>query len=136
MIFIYACHIISGANKHLMERIAQVEKKIISDEKNDPEAAEKILWPSQYLMKNYSPLTMDQQDSSNGGIYLTQDLLNEVNSPDISDLQKRFDIIAARANIGCSDQDLDEDEEIDSSCELELPDHLQKMVDNALAQLN
>ena len=79
---------------------------------------------------------MDQQDSSNGGIYLTQDLLNEVNSPDISDLQKRFDIIAARANIGCSDQDLDEDEEIDSSCELELPDHLQKMVDNALAQLN
>ena len=76
-----------------MERIAQVEKKIISDEKNDPEAAEKILWPSQYLMKNYSPLTMDQQDSSNGGIYLTQDLLNEVNSPDISDLQKRFDII-------------------------------------------
>ena len=38
---------------------------------------------------------------------------------------------------GCSDQeDLDEDEEIDSSCELELLDHLQKMVDNALAQLN
>ena len=113
-----------------MERIAQVEKKIISDEKNDPEAAEKILWPSQYLMKNYSPLTMDQ-DSSNG-IYLTKDLLNEVNSPDISDLQKRFDIIAARAN-ACSD---DEDEEADSSCEVELPDHLQKMVDNALAQLN
>ena len=56
----YACHIISGANKHLMERIAQVEKKIISDEKNDPEAAEKILWSSLYLMKNSPLLTMEQ----------------------------------------------------------------------------
>ena len=49
-----------------MERIAQVEKKIISDENNDPDAAERILWPSQYLMKNYSPLTMDQDSSSKG----------------------------------------------------------------------
>merc|ERR1719189_3271838 len=108
-----------------MERISQVEKKIIADEKDDPDAAERILWPSQYLMKTYSPLTMDQENSLNGsgtGIYLTKDLLNEVNSPDISDLQKRFDIIAARAN-ACSD---DEDEEADSSCEVELPEHLQK----------
>ena len=49
-----------------MERIAQVEKKIISDENNDPDAAERILWPSQYLMKNYSPLTMDQDSVSKG----------------------------------------------------------------------
>jgi len=129
------------ANKHLMERIAQVEKKIIADEKDDPDAAERILWPSQYLMKTYSPLTMDQENSSNGvgsGIYLTQDLLNEVSSPDISDLQKRFDIIAARAStssdLSCLDNQ--EDEEADSSCEVELPDHLQKLVDTALAQLN
>ena len=124
-----------------MERISQVEKKIIADEKDDPDAAERILWPSQYLMKTYSPLTMDQENSLNGvgsGIYLTQDLLNEVSSPDISDLQKRFDIIAARAStssdLSCLDNQ--EDEEADSSCEVELPDHLQKLVDTALAQLN
>ena len=29
-----------------------------------------------------------------------------------------------------------EDEEGDSSCEIELPEHLQKMVDNALAQMS
>ena len=120
-----------------MERISQVEKKIIADEKDDPDAAERILWPSQYLMKTYSPLTMDQENSSNGsgtGIYLTQDLLNEVSSPDISDLQKRFDIIAARASTS-SDQ-YEEEEAEDSNCEVELPDHLQKLVDQALAQMN
>ena len=68
-------------------------------------------------------------------IYLTQDLLNEVSSPDISDLQKRFDIIAARASTSSDLQD-NEDEEGDSSCEIELPEHLQKMVDNALAQMS
>ena len=122
-----------------MERISQVEKKVIADEKDDPDAAERILWPSQYLMKTYSPLTMDQENSLNGvgsGIYLTQDLLNEVSSPDISDLQKRFDIIAARASTSSDNLDNQEDEEADSSCEVELPEHLQKLVDTALAQLN
>ena len=122
-----------------MERISQVEKKIIADEKDDPDAAERILWPSQYLMKTYSPLTMDQENSLNGvgtGIYITQDLLNDVSSPDISDLQKRFDIIAARASTSSDNLDNQEDEEADSSCEVELPGHLQKLVDTALAQLN
>ena len=60
-------------------------------------------------------------------------MLNDVTSPDISDLQKRFDIIAARASLS-SDQD--EEEAEDSNCEVELPDHLQKLVDQALAQMN
>ena len=124
-----------------MERISQVEKKIIADEKGDPDAAEKILWPSQYLMKTYSPLTMDQENLSNGsgtGIYLTKDLLNEVSSPDISDLQKRFDIIAARESTSSDLSILDNkvEEDADSSCEVELPEHLQKLVDQALSQSN
>ena len=61
-------------------------------------------------------------------------MLNDVTSPDISDLQKRFDIIAARASTS-SDQ-YEEEEAEDSNCEVELPDHLQKLVDQALAQMN
>lgn len=103
-----------------MERIAQVEQKIIADQGNDNEAAERILWPSQYLMKNYSPLNMDENSSLN-----IKDF--ELTSPDLGDLQKRFEMLHS--------DETDETSEDNEDAEIELPGHLQKLVDQALEKL-
>ncbi len=50
------------ANKHLLERIAEIESKI--RESSDQDQAELLLWPSQYLMKGYSNVEVDLEDSS------------------------------------------------------------------------
>ena len=112
------------ANKHLMDRIAQVEHKITEDHKDDPDAAERILWPSQYLMKDYSELNVKHED------IISQSILKmDVTSPDIADLHKRFDAILHPEPI-----EKNGDEETNSD-DLELPEHLQKLVDQALAQM-
>ena len=110
------------ANKHLMDRIAQVERKITEDHKDDPDAAERILWPSQYLMKDYSELNVNHED-------ISQSILKMEASPDIADLHKRFDAILNPENIKKNDED-----DVTSE-DLELPEHLQKLVDQALAQM-
>ena len=109
------------ANKHLMDRIAQVERKITEDHKDDPDAAERILWPSQYLMKDYSELNVNHED-------ISQSILKMEASPDIADLHKRFDAI-----LNPTAEENGENET--NSEDLELPEHLQKLVDQALAQM-
>ena len=61
-----------------------------------------------------------------------------MSSLDISNLQKRFDIIAARASTSSDLSILDTklEEDADSSCEVELLEHLKKVVDQALSQSN
>ena len=110
------------ANKHLMDRIAQVEAKIKDDHQDDPDAAQRALWPSQYLMKDYSPLTIVNERLD---LMLDQ---SDPNTPDIADLHKRFDAILNQ------DKSLDQEDTTDNPEEdFELPDHLQQMVDQALA---
>ena len=58
-----------------------------------------------------------------------QDVLKDVTSPDIADLQKRFDIMTSQGDGSKSDDDGDLDSEV------ELPEHLQALVDKALAQM-
>ena len=108
-----------------MERIAQVEQKIISENGNDAEMAERILWPSQYLMKHYSPMSAEIESLS----LCKTDLIQDVTSPDISDLQKRFDKIMCNTNSGQNDSEEEEKG-------VELPEHLQLLVDQALAQMD
>ena len=110
------------ANKHLMDRIAQVEAKIKDDHQDDPDAAQRALWPSQYLMKDYSPLTIVNERLD---LMLDQ---SDPNTPDIADLHKRFDAILNQ------DKSLDQEDTKDNPEEdFELPDHLQQLVDQALA---
>ena len=87
-------------------------------------------------MKNYSPLTSSTTTEENFTFSpsINPEVLKEVTSPDITDLQKRFDLFAQNS----SQEDLSErpkstDNETDS--EVELPEHLQKLVDQALAQM-
>ena len=110
------------ANKHLMDRIAQVETKIKEDcGQDDPDAAQRVLWPSQYLMKDYSPLSIVNEKLD---LMMDQDVV----SPDIADLHKRFDAI-----LNCKESVSREDPEENGDEDLELPEHLQKLVDQALA---
>jgi len=112
------------ANKHLMDRIAQVEAKIKDDHQDDPDAAQRALWPSQYLMKDYSPLSIvnDRLD-----LMLDQ---SDVYSPDIADLHKRFDAILNQEKT-IADQEEDTKDDLDE--DFKLPDHLQQLVNQALA---
>ena len=110
-----------------MDRIAQVEHKITEDNKNDPDAAERILWPSQYLMKDYSELNINESQD------ISQSILNiDVTSPDMADLHKRFDAILNEPLETKNEQK----ETVEDPEDLELPEHLQKLVDQALAQMD
>jgi hypothetical protein len=130
------------ANKHLMERIAQVETKF-AESTGNPDAGELILWPSQYLMKNYSSLSVDKDsiDESKNLLSRQSSLATTVDrsSPDISDLQhKTFvppDIIATDFHRQPSQSVSDDGTLIDPDDE-ELPKHLQQLVDQAMAQMN
>lgn len=107
-----------------MERIAQVEQKIMADNDGNKEAIEKIMWPSQYLMKNYSPLDIaaDNQDT----ILKDLPVLDHVLSPDVSDLQKRFELLR---EVSLEESEAEENEDN----EVVLPENLQKLVDKAMA---
>ena len=129
------------ANKHLLERFSEVERKIC-DEKNDPEAGERLLWPSQYLMKNYSSLNAEL-DTSEQAKDILRYSMSDVISPDISDLKKRFDHLQDYAPPDLIDishmkvvnsENGTGDEESNSE-DLELPEHLQKLVDKAMSEL-
>ena len=133
------------ANKHLMERVAEVEHKICLDQ-NDPEAGERLLWPSQYLMKNYSSLNADL-DTSEQAKDILRYSVSDIVSPDISDLQKRFDelqdyappdlidtLVQKPDNNGSTDDSSEEN--MNSEADLEFPEHLQKLVDKAMAELD
>ena len=135
------------ANKHLMERVAEVEHKICL-EQNDPEAGERLLWPSQYLMKNYSSLSADL-DTSEQAKDILRYSVSDIVSPDISDLQKRFDqlqdyappdlidtLVQKPSATNGSTTDDSSEENMNSEADLELPEHLQKLVDKAMAELD
>ena len=72
--------------------------------------------------------------------------MSDIVSPDISDLQKRFDqlqdyappdlidtLVQKPAN---NDTDDSQEENMNSEADLELPEHLQKLVDKAMAELD
>ena len=132
------------ANKHLMERISEVERRVCLEQK-DPEAGERLLWPSQYLMKNYSTLNADLDTSEQAKDVLKYSM-SDIVSPDISDLQKRFDqlqdcmppdLIVQNSPVpnGGSNRELSR-ETSSSADDLELPEHLQKLVDQAMKELD
>ena len=75
-------------------------------------------------MKDYSPLSIvnDRLD-----LMLDQ---SDVYSPDIADLHKRFDAILNQEKT-TADQEEDTKDDLDE--DFELPDHLQQLVNQALA---
>merc|ERR1711976_836714 len=98
----------------------------------------------QYLMKNYSTLNADL-DTSEQAKDILKYSMSDIVSPDITDLQKRFDqlqdcmppdLIVQNSPVpnGVSNRELSR-ESSSSADDLELPEHLQKLVDQAMKEL-
>ena len=138
------------ANKHILDRLNQLENKIMSKNRD---IGEIILRPSQHLMKDYVASNVDEEvvDTSTSATTPSvsvdddSDELLKVFSPDPEtkmslNVNPPPDIIASEIHRPVVSAGTDPEPELERDSDLlnepiVLPDHLQKLVDDAMKEI-